>query len=50
MDTTKASLDTTGGLGRTGASEKEDEWDVLGGKRVLYANGNTISYFKKDGR
>ena len=51
MDT-RASLDKTGAtLGKTTSDEDEDdEWDILGGKRVLYPNGNTFSYFKKDGR
>lgn len=52
MEDTKASLDKTGGLGATahGEEEEEDEWDILGGKRVLYPNGKTCSYFRKDGR
>jgi hypothetical protein len=54
MEDTRASLDKTGGggLGATlgGEEQGDDEWDILGGKRVLYPNGNTCSYFKKDGR
>ena len=49
MDQTKASALSNTGLSQAG-EEAESEWDALGGKKVLYPNGSTCSYFKKDGR
>ncbi len=49
MNQTKGSMGSTM-ASRPGEEEAESEWDILGGKRVLYPNGNTCSYFKKDGR